>query len=80
MLIARTDQPHSPSALIGTFIVPQPVPFSDMADKGFVTLVSSDGFEFVIPRSAACVSGTIRRMLDPASTFTRPRHPREVLC
>lgn len=32
-----------------------------------VTLVSSDGFEFVIPRSTACVSGTIRRMLDPSS-------------
>ncbi|KAJ5127945.1 Elongin-C [Penicillium atrosanguineum] len=36
----------------------------------FVTLVSSDGFEFVISRSAACVSGTIRRMLDPASKFS----------
>lgn len=33
----------------------------------FVTLVSCDGFEFIIPRSAACVSGTIRRMLDPSS-------------
>lgn len=32
-----------------------------------VTLVSSDGFEFVIPHSTACVSGTIRRMLDPSS-------------
>ncbi|PGH17096.1 hypothetical protein AJ80_04969 [Polytolypa hystricis UAMH7299] len=36
----------------------------------YVTLVSNDGFEFVIPRSAACVSGTIRRMLDPASKFS----------
>lgn len=33
----------------------------------FVTLISSDGFEFVLPRSTACVSGTIRRMLDPSS-------------
>ncbi|KAK2736464.1 hypothetical protein FQN55_001641 [Onygenales sp. PD_40] len=36
----------------------------------FVTLASNDGFEFVIPRSAACVSGTIRRMLDPSSNFS----------
>ena len=33
----------------------------------YVTLVSGDGFEFVIPRSTACVSGTIRRMLEPSS-------------
>ncbi|KAJ5388734.1 transcriptional elongation regulator [Penicillium cosmopolitanum] len=36
----------------------------------YVTLVSCDGFEFIIPRSAACVSGTIRRMLDPSSKFS----------
>jgi hypothetical protein len=35
----------------------------------YVTLVSCDGFEFIIPRSAACVSGTIRRMLDPSSRW-----------
>ena len=35
----------------------------------FVTLVSDDGFEFIIPREAACVSGTIRRMLDPSSEY-----------
>lgn len=34
----------------------------------YVTLVSGDGFEFIVPRSTACVSGTIRRMLDPSST------------
>lgn len=33
----------------------------------YVTLVSGDGFEFIVPRSTACVSGTIRRMLDPSS-------------
>lgn len=33
----------------------------------YVTLVSYDGFEFIIPRASACVSGTIRRMLDPSS-------------
>ncbi|RMZ77722.1 hypothetical protein DV738_g4250, partial [Chaetothyriales sp. CBS 135597] len=30
----------------------------------FVTLVSADGFEFHIRRSAVCISGTIRRMLE----------------
>ncbi len=33
----------------------------------YVTLVSGDGFEFVVLREAACVSGAIRRMLDPKS-------------
>jgi transcription elongation factor B subunit 1 len=36
----------------------------------FVTLISSDDFEFHVRRSAACVSGTIRRMLDPQSMVT----------
>jgi hypothetical protein len=40
---------------------------SGPAQSEYVTLVSGDGFEFIIPRSAACVSGTIRRMLDPSS-------------
>ncbi|GAM85101.1 hypothetical protein ANO11243_031040 [Dothideomycetidae sp. 11243] len=35
----------------------------------YITLVSSDGFEFVIRRSAACISPTIKRMLDPTSGF-----------
>ena len=33
----------------------------------YVTLVSCDGFEFQVLRSAACVSGLIKRMLDPVS-------------
>ncbi|KAJ5965083.1 uncharacterized protein N7479_004959 [Penicillium vulpinum] len=32
-------------------------------ESEFVTLVSNDGFEFIIPRSAACVSSTIRLRL-----------------
>jgi hypothetical protein len=48
----------------------------DMESNGyltpFVTLVSSDGFEFHVRRSAACVSGTIRRMLDPQSKSPLP--------
>lgn len=33
----------------------------------YITLVSSDGFEFVISKSAAMVSGTLKNML--SSTF-----------
>jgi transcription elongation factor B subunit 1 len=36
----------------------------------YVTLVSDDDYEFIIPRSAACISGTIRRMLDPSRPST----------
>lgn len=33
----------------------------------YVTLISSDGYEFIISRDAACVAGTIKKMLDPQS-------------
>jgi hypothetical protein len=33
----------------------------------YVTLISSDGFEFVVLREAVYVSGAIKRMLDPKS-------------
>lgn len=33
----------------------------------YVTFVSSDGFEFVVKRSAACVSDTVKRMLNSRS-------------
>lgn len=44
---------------------------TDNADElsKYVTLVSSDGFEFVVLREAACKSGAIRRMLDPKSQY-----------
>ncbi|KAI0479128.1 Skp1 family protein [Xylariaceae sp. FL0804] len=35
----------------------------------YVTLVSSDGFEFVVLRQAAAVSPFIKSMLDPSSQF-----------
>ena len=35
----------------------------------YVTLISNDGFEFIVRRDAACVAGTIRKMLDPQSKF-----------
>lgn len=35
----------------------------------YVTLVSNDGFEFLVQRKSACLSGAIKRMLDPNSAF-----------
>jgi transcription elongation factor B subunit 1 len=35
----------------------------------YVTLVSSDGYEFSVRRDAAGVSGTVQRMLNPQSGF-----------
>lgn len=35
----------------------------------YITLVSSDGFEFVVLREAALRSKVIKSMLDPRSTF-----------
>ena len=35
----------------------------------YVTLISNDGFEFIVSREAACVAGTIKKMLDPQSNF-----------
>ncbi|KAF2463398.1 POZ domain-containing protein [Lindgomyces ingoldianus] len=35
----------------------------------FVTLESSDGFEFKVLRSAACLAGTIKKALDPSYGF-----------
>ncbi|KAJ5053914.1 uncharacterized protein L3040_000204 [Drepanopeziza brunnea f. sp. 'multigermtubi'] len=35
----------------------------------YITLISSDNFEFVLLREAACTSGAIKRMLDPKSSF-----------
>jgi hypothetical protein len=37
----------------------------------YVTLVSNDGFEFVVQRKSACLSGAIKRMLDPNSVFNQ---------
>jgi hypothetical protein len=43
----------------------------NMADEKsteYVTLVSNDGYEFKILRSAACIAGTIKKALDPMCT------------
>jgi transcription elongation factor B subunit 1 len=42
---------------------------SDKPMSKYVTLVSSEGFEYIVLREVACVSGAIRRMLDPTSRF-----------
>jgi hypothetical protein len=60
----------SRSSILGTFNTTSTA--YSMATNGqelskYVTLVSSDGFEFVVLREAACVSGAIKRMLDPRS-------------
>ncbi|PIA88667.1 Elongin-C [Cercospora beticola] len=43
----------------------------------YITLVSSDDFKFVIRRSAANISGAIKRMLDPTNGF---RESKEGVC
>lgn len=38
---------------------------SDQKVSEYVTLVSNDGYEFKLLRSAACISGTIKRAMNP---------------
>lgn len=38
----------------------------------YVTLISSDGFEFIVRRESAYVAGPIKKMLDPTSQFPFP--------
>lgn len=42
----------------------------------YVTLVSSEGFEFVVARAATDVSPVIKRMLDPKSQFAEAKSGR----
>ena len=41
--------------------------WSEPEPSRYVTLVSSDGFEFVVLRQAASISPAIKKMLDPKS-------------
>jgi transcription elongation factor B subunit 1 len=41
---------------------------ADEKSTEYVTLVSNDGYEFKILRSAACIAGTIKKALDPMCT------------
>lgn len=38
----------------------------------YVTLVSNDGYEFKLLRSAACIAGTIKKALDPMCMASPP--------
>lgn len=49
-----------------------PAPNMAASSSPYVTLISNDGFEFIIRREAACVAGTIKKMLDPQSACTLP--------
>jgi transcription elongation factor B subunit 1 len=42
---------------------------SDKKVTEYVTLVSCDGFEFIVRRSAAIIAKTLNRMLDSTSEF-----------
>lgn len=57
---------HKPSSLLFTFTTKMSNHLSKPSE--YVTLVSNDGFEFIITRSAAYVSAVLKRMLDPRST------------
>ncbi|CDK26689.1 unnamed protein product [Kuraishia capsulata CBS 1993] len=41
----------------------------ELADSPYVTLISSDGLQYVVKREAALVSGTLRGMLNVDSSF-----------
>ncbi|KAB8238071.1 BTB/POZ protein [Aspergillus alliaceus] len=49
---------------------------SSAGPSEYVSLVSGDGFEFVIPRSTARISGTLRRMLETSSRFAEAQSAR----
>ncbi|KAK8193288.1 putative Elongin-C [Phyllosticta capitalensis] len=49
---------------------------SSSSQTDFVTLVSRDGFEFNILRSAACISGAVKKMLDPTNGFAEAKSNR----
>ncbi|CAI6243514.1 unnamed protein product [Periconia digitata] len=42
---------------------------ADQTPTDYITLISNDGFEFKVLRSAACIATTLRKALDPQSGF-----------
>ncbi|KAI1098822.1 POZ domain-containing protein [Jackrogersella minutella] len=47
---------------------------SSSSDSKYVTLVSSDGYEFVVLREATLISPAIKSMLGPQSQFSEARN------
>ena len=45
---------------------------SESNTSDYVTLVSNDGFEYKILRSAACIASTIKKALDPTCELPSP--------
>ncbi|KAK9454328.1 BTB/POZ protein [Dipodascopsis uninucleata] len=52
---------------------------SNTLDRQYVRLVSSDGYEYSILKSAAAVSGTLRGMLNQTSNFVEAKQNRVIL-
>ncbi|KAI7542314.1 hypothetical protein KC331_g8051 [Hortaea werneckii] len=44
------------------------------SETDYVTLISNDGFSFVVQRSAATISPMVRKMLDPQSMFMEAKN------
>ncbi|KAI6898615.1 hypothetical protein KC318_g9413 [Hortaea werneckii] len=47
---------------------------SASSETDYVTLISNDGFSFVVQRSAATISPMVRKMLDPQSMFMEAKN------
>ena len=44
-----------------------------MEASKYITLISMEGHEFVVPREAAIISPIIKRMIDPNNPYTESR-------
>lgn len=70
--LPHPELPFPSSPLSHHYASPFPRPTTTMSDAKpteYVTLVSNDGYEFKILRSAACIAGTIKKALDPLCTY-----------
>jgi len=55
----------TPSAVSQVNYLDDSATMEDNRTTEYVTLVSNDGYEFKLLRSAACIAGTIKKALDP---------------
>ena len=67
-----------PSSLSSQNLYPHTTAMAENKTTEYVTLVSNDGYEFKLLRSAACIAGTIKKALDPMCTshahLPQPKH------